>query len=357
MQQPGRGRVACPSARPIRPDGVLPADHPPVRTGKVGLLLVNLGSPDAPEVPAVRRYLEQFLSDQRVVEIPAILWQPLLRLVILNTRPKTTAANYAKIWDRVANDSPLRVITRAQAEGLRDAFGPTVIVDFAMRYGHPAIEARLLALKALGCDRICIAPLYPQYSGATTGSVLDEVFRVMGDMRWMPALRTMPPYHDHPAHIAALKASLETSLAGLSFEPERIVLSFHGMPRRTLDMGDPYHCQCQKTARLLREAMGWDAERMPIAFQSLFGRAEWLKPYTQPLLERMAQDGVKKVAVLMPGFSADCIETLEEIAEEARDAFLDHGGTDYAALACLNASDAGIAMLRSIIGESLAGWA
>jgi len=336
---------------------VLPGDHPPVRTGKVGLLLVNLGSPDTPEVPAVRRYLEQFLSDQRVVEIPAILWQPLLRLVILNTRPKTTAANYAKIWDREANDSPLRVITRAQAAGLRDAFGSDVIVDFAMRYGHPAIEARLLALKEQGCERICIAPLYPQYSGATTGSVLDEVFRVMGGMRWMPAIRTMPPYHDHPAHIAALKASLEASLAGLSFEPERIVLSFHGMPRRTLDMGDPYHCQCQKTARLLREAMGWDADRMPIAFQSLFGRAEWLKPYTQPLLERMAQDGVKKVAVLMPGFSADCIETLEEIAEEARDAFLENGGTHYAALPCLNASDEGMAMLRSIIGESLSGWA
>ena len=336
---------------------VRPADHPPVTTGKVGLLLVNLGSPDAPEVPAVRRYLEQFLSDQRVVEIPAILWQPLLRLVILNTRPRTTAANYAKIWDREANDSPLRVITRQQTDALQGAFGPDVIVDFAMRYGRPAIEAGLVAMKEQGCERICIAPLYPQYSGATTGSVLEEVFRVMGGMRWMPALRTMPPYHDHPAHIAALKASLERSLAALDFEPERIVLSFHGMPRRTLDMGDPYHCQCQKTARLLREATGWDAERMPIAFQSLFGRAEWLKPYTQPLLEEMADAGVKKVAVLMPGFSADCIETLEEIAEEARDAFLEHGGTHYAALPCLNASEEGMDMLRSILGESLAGWA
>ena len=336
---------------------LLPADHPPVRTGRVGLLLVNLGSPDAPRAPAVRRYLKQFLSDRRVVEIPAILWQPLLRLVILNTRPGNTAANYAKIWDQKANDSPLRVITRAQAEALQGAFGPEVMVDFAMRYGNPAIGERLRALQEMGCDRICVAPLYPQYSSATTGSVLDELFRVMSAMRWMPALRTRPPYHDHPAHIAALKASLETSLAGLSFVPERIVLSFHGMPRRTLDMGDPYHCQCQKTARLLREAMGWDAGRMPVAFQSRFGRAEWLQPYTMPLLERLAQDGVTKVAVFMPGFAADCLETLEEIAGEAREAFLEHGGTDYAALPCLNASAEGMTMLRSIIGDSLAGWA
>jgi ferrochelatase len=334
----------------------LPPDHPPVRTGKVGLLLVNLGSPDAPDVPAVKQYLDQFLSDRRVVEIPPILWQPLLKLVILNTRPKTTAANYAKIWDAQANDSPLKVITKRQAELLEGVFGPQVIVDHAMRYGNPSIERAIERLRAKGCDRICVAPLYPQYSGATTGSVLEEVFRVLGTLRWMPALRTLPPYHDHPAHIAALKTSLEASLAGLDFVPERIVLSFHGMPRRTLDLGDPYHCQCQKTARLLREACAKSAAEMPIAFQSLFGRAEWLKPYTQPLLEEMAEAGVKKVAVLMPGFSADCIETLEEIAEEARDAFLEHGGTHYAALPCLNASDEGMAMLRSILGEALAGW-
>jgi len=336
---------------------VLPPSHPPVRTGKVGLLLVNLGSPDAPDAPAVRQYLDQFLSDRRVVEIPAFLWQPLLQLVILNTRPKTTAANYAKIWDREANESPLKLITRRQAEGLAGAFGANVIVDHAMRYGNPSMESRLEWLKAQGCDRICVAPLYPQYSAATTGSVMDELFRFLGAQRWMPAIRTLAPYHDHPAHIAALKISLEQSLAGLDFTPERILLSFHGMPRRTLDLGDPYHCQCQKTARLLREAMGMSAEQMPIAFQSLFGRAEWLKPYTQPLLEQMADQGVKKVAVLMPGFSADCIETLEEIAEEARDAFLEHGGTHYAALPCLNTSDEGMAMLQTILGEALSGWA
>jgi ferrochelatase len=333
-----------------------PSDHPPVRSGKVGLLLVNLGSPDAPDVPAVKTYLDQFLSDRRVVEIPAILWQPLLKLVILNTRPKTTAANYAKIWDKAENESPLKLITRNQAKLLDGAFGPNVVIDYAMRYGNPPMDLALDRLKAAGCDRICIAPLYPQYSGATTGSVLDELFRWANGQRWMPALRTLAPYHDHPAHIAALRTSLENSLAALDFVPERIVLSFHGMPRRTLDLGDPYHCQCQKTARLLREAMGMTAEQMPIAFQSLFGRAEWLKPYTQPLLEEMAGQGVKKVAVLMPGFSADCIETLEEIAEEARDAFLEHGGTHYAALPCLNTSDEGMAMLRALLSEALAGW-
>lgn len=333
-----------------------PPDHPPVRSGKVGLLLVNLGSPDAPDVPAVKTYLDQFLSDRRVVEIPPILWQPLLKLVILNTRPKTTAANYAKIWDRAENESPLKLITRNQAKLLEGAFGSQVIVDYAMRYGNPPMDLALDRLKAAGCDRICIAPLYPQYSGATTGSVMDELFRWANGQRWMPAIRTLAPYHDHPAHIAALKTSLEKSLAALDFVPERIVLSFHGMPRRTLDLGDPYHCQCQKTARLLREAMGMSAEQMPIAFQSLFGRAEWLKPYTQPLLEEMAAGGVKKVAVLMPGFSADCIETLEEIAEEARDAFLEKGGTHYAALPCLNTSDEGMAMLKTLLGEALSGW-
>lgn len=340
----------------MRESAKLPAGHPPVAIGKVGLLLVNLGSPDAPTADAVRPYLRQFLSDRRVVELPAMLWQPILRGIILNTRPKKTAANYAKIWDRTANDSPLRVITAAQARALEDVFGPDVIVDYAMRYGNPSIESRLDALRAAGCDRLVIAPLYPQYSSATTGTVQQELFRLLARERWMPAVRTLPPYHDHPAHIAALRASLVRALEGLDYEPERIILSFHGMPRRTLDLGDPYHCQCQKTARLLREAMGWPAERMPVAFQSLFGRAEWLKPYTQPLAEEMARAGVKRLAVMTPGFSADCIETLEEIAQEVRDAFLDAGGEKFAAIPCLNDSAEGMEMLRTILGESLAGW-
>lgn len=335
---------------------MLPAGHPPVVTGKVGLLLVNLGSPDAPEPKAVRRYLDQFLSDRRVVEIPPLIWQPILKGVILTVRPRKSAANYAKIWDRDANESPLKLITQQQADGLAGAFGNRVIVRHAMRYGQPAMADAIAALRAQGCDRICVAPLYPQYSGATTGSVLDELFRVLKGARWLPAVRTLEPYHDHPAYIGALKASLQRHLAGLDFEPERVALSFHGMPRRTLDLGDPYHCQCLKTARLLREAMGRSEAEMPVGFQSRFGKAEWLQPYLQPMVEEMARGGVRRLAVMMPGFAADCIETLEEIAMEVREAFLAAGGTHFAAVPCLNASDEGMEMLRSILGQSLSGW-
>ncbi len=334
----------------------LPADHPPVAPKRIGVLLLNLGSPDSPTTGAVRRYLAQFLSDRRVVEIPAIFWKPILHGIILNTRPSATAANYAKIWDREEDESPLRLITRRQAEALSGAFGQDVLVDYAMRFGNPSIPERLAHMKDAGCDRILIAPLYPQYSSATTGTALEEVHRVLATMRWMPAIRTLPPYFDHPDHIAALAQSLQQQLTTLPFQPEKILLSFHGMPRRTLDMGDPYHCQCQKTARLLREAIGRPAADMPIAFQSLFGRAEWLKPYTEPTLIELAEAGVKRVAVLMPGFSADCIETLEEIALEAHDAFLEAGGTEFAALTCLNDSAEGIAMLRSMVAQELAGW-
>lgn len=336
---------------------MLPPDHPPVLTGKTGLLLVNLGTPDAPEPAAVRRYLKQFLSDNRVVEIPQLLWQPILRGIILNVRPRKSAANYAKIWDRETNESPLLRITREQAEGLAGRFGPDVVVAYAMRYGNPSMESVLADLRKAGCDRICVAPLYPQYSGATTGSVLDELFRILAGQRWLPALRTLPPYHDHPAHIAALKASLQRHLADLSFQPERVLLSFHGMPRRTLDLGDPYHCQCLKTARLLREAMGRSAIDMPVGFQSRFGRAEWLQPYALPMVEDMARAGVKRLAVMTPGFAADCVETLEEIAIEMRDAFLAAGGTDFAAIPCLNTSVEGLDMMGILLGQSLSGWA
>ena len=322
----------------------------------MGLLLVNLGSPDAPEPKAVRRYLDQFLSDRRVVEIPPLVWQPILKGVVLNVRPRKSAANYAKIWDRETNESPLRRITREQAEALEGDFGPKVIVDHAMRYGNPSMESALARLREAGCDRLCVAPLYPQYCGATTGSVLDELFRLLKGQRWLPAIRTLAPYYDDPAYIGALKASLDSALAGCGFVPERILLSFHGMPSRTRDLGDPYYDQCLATARLLREATGLDDVKMPLGFQSRFGKAEWLQPYVLPMVEEMARQGVKRLAVTMPGFAADCVETLEEIAMEVREAFLAAGGTDFAALPCLNASPEGIGMLRSILGASLSGW-
>lgn len=323
---------------------------------KTGLLLVNLGSPDAPEPAAVRRYLDQFLSDRRVVEIPPILWQPILKAVVLNVRPRKSAANYAKIWDRETNESPLKRITREQAEQLAGAFGPRVIVSHAMRYGSPSMEAGLAELRAAGCDRILLAPLYPQYCGATTGSVLDEAFRLLNGQRFGPALRTLPPYFDHPAYIAALRTSIERQLGGLSFSPERLLLSFHGMPVRTRDLGDPYFAQCQETARLLRLATGRSEAEMPIAFQSRFGKAEWLRPYILPMVEDLARSGVRRIAVAMPGFAADCVETLEEIAMEVKQAFEAAGGTDFAALPCLNTSAEGMEMLRGIVAEALSGW-
>ena len=332
-----------------------PADHPPVASGRVGVLLVNLGSPDSPTPAAVRPWLRQFLSDPRVVELPAFIWKPVLWGVVLQTRPQRTAEAYAAIWDREANDSPLRAITRAQTQGVAEWLGPRAEVAFAMRYGSPAIADQLRRLREAGCDRILVAPLYPQYSSATTGTVLEEVFRSLADERWMPAIRTMAPYYDHPAHIGALSQQVAALLAGLPFAPERIVMSFHGMPVTTLTKGDPYHCQCRKTARLLGEALGL-ADRVDVTFQSRFGPAEWLQPYTEPHLLELAARGVRKVAILCPGFSADCLETLEEIAIEARDAFLAAGGTDYAYLPCLNAGPEGLAMLRTLVAQDLGGW-
>lgn len=329
-----------------------PLDHPPVATGKVGVLLVNLGTPDAPDAGSVRRYLAEFLSDRRVVEVPPLVWQPILRGVILRTRPRKSAHAYGLVWGE--DGSPLAAITRAQAAALSDAFGAEVIVDHAMRYGRPAIGERLAALKAAGCERILIAPLYPQYCAATTATANDAAFAALAKMRWQPAIRTLPPYHDDPAYIGALKASVEESLAGLDFAPEAIVASFHGMPARTLALGDPYHCHCRKTARLLGQALG---RELIVAFQSRFGRAEWLGPATDATLAGLPARGVKKVAIVAPGFSADCLETLEELAIRGRETFLAAGGTRFAYLPCLNASAPGVEMLRNILRRELAGWA
>ena len=331
------------------------ADHPPVRSGRVGVLIVNLGSPDAPDVPAVKRFLGEFLSDKRVIEIPSLLWQPILRLLILNLRPRTTAANYAKVW--TPDGSPITAFTKAQAAALQGRFGANVTVDWAMRYGTRSIPERLRALMDAGCDRILLAPLYPQYSSATNGTVVDAANATIADWRWQPALRTLPPYYDSPDHISALAESVRAGVAGLDFEPQLIVASFHGMPRRTLDRGDPYHCQCQKTGRLLQDALRENvAIPVKVTFQSRFGRAEWLKPYTDATLESLAEQGITRIAVVCPGFAADCLETLEEVAMEGRETFIEHGGTHFAYLPCLNASDGGIEMLRALLARELAGW-
>ena len=329
----------------------MPPDHPDVFPEKVGVLLVNLGTPDAPDAASVRRYLAEFLSDRRVVEIPPLVWQPILRGIILRTRPKKSAHAYKQVWRE--DGSPLAAITRAQAKALEGAFGPDVHVEYAMRYGRPEIAERLVSLKTYGCTRILIAPLYPQYCAATTATANDAAFAALARMRWQPAIRTLPPYHDAPAYIAALKASVEASLASLDFEPDAIIASFHGMPQRTLALGAPYHCHCQKTARLLSEALG---RELTISFQSRFGRAKWLEPATDTMLAALPAQGVRKIAILAPGFSADCLETLEELAIRGRETFLSSGGTDFAYLPCLNDSEGGVEMLRSILQRELVGW-
>jgi ferrochelatase len=295
--------------------------------------------------------LKQFLSDRRVVEIPPLLWQPILRGIILNTRPQKSAKAYAKVWTE--KGSPLAFFTAGQAEALQARMEGTADVRYAMRYGNPSVGDQLAAMKAAGCNRILIAPLYPQYSGATTGTVLDEAYATLTAMRWHPAIRTLPAYHDDARYIGGLKSSIEASLAKLDFVPDALVISFHGMPERTLHLGDPYHCHCQKTARLLSEAMG---RALVVSFQSRFGRAKWLEPATDDTLMKLAREGTKKVAIFAPGFSVDCLETLEELAMQGHEQFEEAGGTHYAYLPCLNDSDVGMDMLEQIIGQELAGW-
>jgi ferrochelatase len=328
-----------------------PADHPPVPAPKIGVLLTNLGTPDAAEASAVRRYLAEFLSDPRVVEIPKIAWLPILHGIILRTRPAKSAHAYAQVWTE--DGSPLAAITKRQALAIKDAFGPEVIVDYAMRYGRPAIADRLAALKEQGCERILVAPLYPQYCAATTATANDAAFAALAAMRWQPALRTLPPYYDDPAYIDALAASVRASLAKLDFVPDAVMASFHGMPQRTLELGDPYHCHCRKTARLLSDALGQD---LVVTFQSRFGRAKWLEPATDTTLAALPGKGVKRIAIVAPGFAADCVETLEELAIRGRETFLAAGGTHFAALPCLNDSAEGVAMLQSVIKRELEGW-
>ncbi|MEA2880997.1 MAG: protoporphyrin/coproporphyrin ferrochelatase [Bradyrhizobium sp.] len=330
----------------------------PSQGARIGVLLVNLGTPDTADTRGVRVYLREFLSDPRVIEDQGLLWKLTLNGIILNTRPRRKARDYRKIWNTEKNESPLKTITRAQAGKLADAIADHdhIVVDWAMRYGNPSIRARIDALTARGCDRLLVVPLYPQYSAATSATVCDEVFRVLAGMRAQPTLRVTPPYYDDADYIEALADSIETHLKTLPFVPEVIVASFHGMPQKYIDSGDPYAVQCQGTTDALRQRMRLDASKLLLTYQSRFGFDEWLQPYTDKTVEQLAKDGVRRIAVITPGFSADCLETLEEIAQENAEIFAHAGGERFAAIPCLNDSDAGMDVIRQLVLRELQGW-
>jgi ferrochelatase len=328
------------------------------RPQRVGVLLVNLGTPDSCDARGVRVYLKEFLSDPRVIENQGLLWKLALNGIILRVRPGRKAKDYAKIWNAEKNESPLKTITRAQAEKLGEAIADHdhVVVDWAMRYGNPSIRSRLDALTAQGCDRILVVPLYPQYSAATSATVCDEVFRALAGMRAQPTLRISPPYYDDPDYIEALAVSINSHLATLPFQPELILASFHGMPKEYVEKGDPYQAQCIATTDALRKRLGLDAKKLILTFQSRFGYAEWLQPYTDKTIEQFAKDGVRRIAVVTPGFSADCLETLEEIAQENAEIFRHNGGEQFAAIPCLNDSEPGMDVIRQLVLRELQGW-
>jgi protoporphyrin/coproporphyrin ferrochelatase len=334
-----------------------PTLSPQAGRGRTGVLLVNLGTPEATDYWSMRRYLKEFLSDPRVIEENRVKWWLALNLVILTIRPGRKGRDYDKIWNRARNESPLKTITRAQADKLGKALPRKRIdVDWAMRYGNPSIASRLAALRAAGCQRILVAPLYPQYAGATTATVCDKVFETLAKMRWQPALRVLPAYFDDPVYIDALAASLQSSLAKLKFRPDVILASFHGMPEDYRDRGDPYYEQCVVTAKLLRKKLKLTDKKFVTTFQSRFGNAEWLKPYTDKTVEALARRGLKNIAIITPGFSADCLETLEEIAMENAAIFKANGGANFAAIPCLNDSADGMRVIEAVVRRELQGW-
>ncbi len=337
----------------------LPTSHQPVRFGKVGVLLVNLGTPDGTDYTSMRRYLKEFLTDRRVIEWSRLFWYPILFGIVLNTRPGKVGKAYELIWNKEKNESFLRTYTRSQAElmGKALADSPNVVVDWAMRYGQPSIASRIDALKQAGCERILVFPLYPQYAAATTATVNDKAFETLLKMRWQPALRTVPPYHDDPVYIEALAQSVEKHYASLDWQPDLLITSFHGIPKSYFDKGDPYYCQCQKTARLLRERLSLSKDKLMVTFQSRFGPEEWLQPYTDKTVEELAKNGTKRIAIMNPGFVSDCLETLEEIAEQAGESFLHNGGEKFTHIPCLNDSREGMTVLETVVRRELQGWA
>ncbi len=337
-----------------------PSDHPKIHPGKTGVLIANLGTPDSTDYWSMRRYLSEFLSDRRVIDYPRWKWQPLLQLIILSKRPFTSGAAYRSVWNTERDEGPLMTITREQAQMLSavlvERYGDDVAVDFSMRYGNPSTAGRVDTLIRQGCERILFFPLYPQYAGATTGTANDAFFRVLSKLKWQPAVRTVEAYYDNQLYIEALANSVETSLAGIKTKPDVLVASYHGMPERYLTEGDPYYCQCLKTTRLLASRLGWGEDKVITSFQSKFGPEEWLKPYTVEEVARLARAGKKRLAMIAPAFAADCLETLEEIEVEIREAFMSAGGEEFTYIPCLNADDAHIAMMADIVANNLKGW-
>jgi len=337
-----------------------PADHPKVTAPKVGILLANLGTPDHYSYWPMRRYLSEFLSDKRVIDYPAWKWQPLLQTVILGKRPFSSGANYKSIWNEELNESPLMTITKQQtaaiAAKMQARYGDQVMVDFCMRYGNPSTKSKVEAMTSAGCRKILFFPLYPHYAGATSATANDQFFRALMEETWQPTARVVDPYFEHPQYIEALAQSVERGYAAVEDKPDILVVSYHGMPKRYLMQGDPYHCQCQKTTRLLRERLGWDDTQITTTFQSVFGPEEWLRPYTVEHVAELAKQGKKKIAVIAPAFSADCIETLEEINEEIKESFEHAGGEQFTYIPCLNDDPAHVDALSAVIEENLGGW-
>ncbi len=336
----------------------IPDTHPPVKKQKIGVLLLNLGTPDATDYFSVRRYLSEFLSDKRVIDYPSWFWQPLLQGIILTSRPFRSGAAYKSIWDTRTNESPLLVYTRSITEKIQKEFSPhdEIIIEFGMRYGNPSTASAMDKLKEAGCTKILSVALYPQYSATTTATAYDKVFDYLKKMPWQPAIRTMPPWHDDDAYINILADSITEKLETLEQPPEVILTSFHGLPKRYLMQGDPYHCMCCKTSRLVREKLDWPEDKWINTFQSRFGPEEWLQPYTDKTIEKLAHDGVKRIAVVSPAFVCECIETLEEIAMEVKDEFIEAGGEEFTYIPCLNDRDSHITLLSHYIRHELQGW-
>ncbi|MEM9062400.1 MAG: ferrochelatase [Pseudomonadota bacterium] len=346
---PGRGRLTHAGS-----------DHPPVPQARVGIVLANLGTPDGHDYWSMRRYLNEFLSDRRVIEWSPWLWQPILKLIVLTKRPFSSGEAYRGIWNEDLDESPLLTITRSQTDKLRSRlsaqYGDGVMVDFAMRYGNPSTDSVIRRMVQQGCERILFFPLYPQYAAATTGTANDQAFRALQGLRWQPSIRTAPAYHDHPAYIDALAKSVETAYAGFEEKPTALVTSYHGLPKSYFMKGDPYHCHCQKTSRLMLERLGWAKGDIHTTFQSRFGPEEWLTPYTVEYVAKLAQEGHKRIAIMAPGFSSDCVETLEEINEEIHEAFEEAGGEHFHYIPCLNDDDAHIDMIQAVVRNETQGW-